>query len=140
MSRRPQKTDAVTINNVSFAHEDMFEVVDTFYTRVQNDELLKVPFASVHDWPDHIDRLTHFWWIKFGGTPYLIPYYNPVEKHFFAGFNETLLERWLELFHQTLNEKLNPEQAKLWTMISERMGKALSFKNEAYRKYYEQQR
>jgi hemoglobin len=61
-----------------------------------------------------------------------------VEKHFFAGFNETLLSRWLTLFHQTLNEKLNPEQAKLWTMISERMGQALTFKNEAYKKHYEQ--
>lgn len=134
---RPNNSDFVVINNVTYSHEDMFKVIDTFYTRIQNDELLKVPFQSIHDWPDHIDRLTHFWWIKFGGKPYLIPYYNPVQKHFFAGFNEVLLDRWLKLFHQTLNESLRPEQAELWTAISSRMGHALSLKNEMFREHYE---
>lgn len=129
----PKGSDEVIVNGVAFKHEDMFKVIDQFYTLIQSDSLLKVPFASVHDWPDHIVRLTHFWWIRFGGKPYL-PFvsYNPVEKHFFAGFNQEFLQRWLMLFHNTLEKNLSPQQAELWTLISQRMGSALSLKNEHY--------
>lgn len=120
----------VTLNGVEFSHEDIFRVVDDFYTRVQNDPLLQVPFESVHDWPEHIERLTHFWWTRFGGEPYLSISYNPVAKHFQAGFNREFLTHWLFLFHDTLKTKLKSEQASLWTLISERMGEALFSKNE----------
>ncbi|HRO67008.1 MAG TPA: group III truncated hemoglobin [Pseudobdellovibrionaceae bacterium] len=130
----PEELDSqtVTLNGVTFLHKDIRVVVDLFYSRVQEDALLKIPFASVHDWPEHVRRLTHFWWIKFGGTPYQFTHYNPVPKHYHAGFNETLLQRWLGLFQQTLNECLTAEQADLWTIISNRMGHALSMKNELY--------
>jgi len=120
----------VTVNGVVFSHKDIHTVVATFYARVQKDPLLSVPFQSVHDWPDHIKRLTHFWWIKFGGKPYMFNQYNPVLKHFYAGFNAELLERWLSLFHGVLQEKLNEEQCRLWTLISQRMGYGLHMKNE----------
>lgn len=132
-------TDEITVNGVTFTHEEMFQVVDTFYTKIQDDPLLKVPFQSVHDWPEHIRRLTHFWWIRFGGKPYLFANYNPVAKHFFAGFNGVFLERWLRLFHEVLDEKLNHDQAALWKLVSDRMGHALSFKNELFKKAYEEE-
>ncbi len=127
----------ITVNTINFTHKDIHTVVDTFYYRVQNDPLLQVPFQSVHDWPEHIERLTHFWWIKFGGKPYLFSFYNPVQKHFYAGFNRTLLAQWLGLFHEVLREKLTDEQYKLWALISERMGESLSIKNEMYRQEIE---
>ncbi len=125
--------ETVAIKGIDFSHKDVFEVVDTFYYRVQQHPQLKVPFQSVHDWEEHIQRLTHFWWIKFGGNPYLLTSYNPVLKHFQAGFNEELLTHWLTLFHQVIDEKLTPEQANLWKLISSRMGEALSIRNEMYR-------
>ncbi len=136
----PKESDVITVNGIPFEHGKMFKVVDEFYTLIQSDSLLKVPFASVHDWPDHIERLTHFWWIRFGGKPYL-PFvsYNPVEKHFFAGFNQEFLERWLLLFHQTIDKHLNQDQAELWKLISKRMGHALSMKNDFYSQAYNEQ-
>lgn len=128
---------SVNVNGVDFAHDDIFRVVDDFYTRIQNDSVLRVPFGSVGDWPEHIQRLTHFWWVRFGGKPYLFNHYNPVAKHFFAGFNREFLTRWLSIFHETLQGHLKPEQAMLWKMISERMGEALSMKNELFRREYE---
>ena len=128
--------DVISINGVDFTHEDIFKVVDTFYTRVQEDSLLKVPFQSVHDWPEHIQRLTHFWWIRLGGRSYMNVSYNPVLKHFEAGFNAEFLKRWLELFHQTLKENLREDQANLWILISEKMGQALTMKNEFYKQEY----
>lgn len=131
-SRRPDKTDLI-VNGVAFTFDDIYRVIDEFYRRVQQDEDLKVPFQSVHDWPEHIDRLTHFWWTRFGGQPYLFTFYNPVAKHYHAGFNAFLLAKWLGLFHQTLSEKLNADQAQLWGLVAEKMGQGLSMKNELYK-------
>ncbi|UOF01350.1 group III truncated hemoglobin [Bdellovibrio reynosensis] len=127
---KPQDDEAIIVNGISFSHKDIFDVVDDFYTRIQNDPALKVPFQSVHDWPEHIERLTHFWWARFGGRIYLFNDYNPVAKHFYAGFNRELLTRWLEIFGETLATHLKPDQAKLWKMIAERMGESLSIRND----------
>lgn len=135
-NRQPDDNEVLEVNGINFTHKQIFMVVDDFYTRIQNDPLLQVPFKSVHDWPEHIERLTHFWWIRFGGRSYLFSEYNPALKHFFAGFNQELLERWLELFHDTLDEHLSPEQSDLWKRISERMGQALSHKNEMLKRQY----
>lgn len=132
------KDATIVLNGVSFSHDDLFRVVDSFYRQIQYDPLLSVPFRSVADWPEHIDRLTHFWWIRFGGKPYLFNHYSPDAKHFFAGFNRELLTRWLMIFHQTLDRQLNSEQAALWKRISESMGESLMIKNETYRRHYEQ--
>lgn len=127
---KPNDEDTIIVNGVTFSHKDIFNVVDDFYTRIQNDPVLQVPFKSVHDWPEHIARLTHFWWARFGGQVYLFNEYNPVSKHFFAGFNRELLTRWLSIFHDTLNAQLKTDQAKLWHTIAERMGESLNFRNE----------
>jgi hemoglobin len=127
----------VRLNGVDFAHEDLLRVVDDFYSRIQQDPILSQPFKSVGDWPEHIQRLTYFWWVRFGGKPYLFNHYNPVTKHFFAGFNRDHLTRWLFIFHQTLQTHLSPEQTHLWKIISERMGEALVIKNELFRREYE---
>lgn len=128
----------VNPNGIQFSHDDIFNVVDDFYTRIQHDELLSVPFKSVHDWPEHIKRLTHFWWIRLGGKPYMFSDYNPIPKHFFAGFNAVFLERWLNLFHETHRQHLNDEQCALWKDLSEQMGQGLSLRNEMFRKHYEE--
>lgn len=128
---------AVNVNGVHFTLDDLYRVIDDFYTRIQNDPILQVPFRSVVDWPEHIQKLTHFWWVRFGGRPYLFNHYNPVAKHFFAGFNRDLLTRWLFIFHETLQTHLTPEQASLWKLISERMGESLFVRNELFKKEYE---
>lgn len=129
----PAKSDFVDLNEIAFTFNDIHSVVDAFYTQVQQDLLLKIPFQSVQNWSHHVERLTHFWWIRFGGKPYLDAMYNPVEKHFLAGFNQEYLSCWLALFKQTLEAKLLPEQAQIWTLVSERMGGALMMKDQFYR-------
>lgn len=133
----PKSTDSIEVGGVVFTHHDIHTVVDNFYAQIPLDPQLEVPFRSVHDWPEHINRLTHFWWIRFGGRPYLFSEYNPVLKHFFAGFNDELLARWLALFKKTLQNHLSDQQRALWTTISERMGQSLSMRNELYRRDYE---
>lgn len=127
----------VTVNGVDFTHDEILRVVDDFYDHIQRDPVLQIPFKSVVDWPEHVQKLTHFWWIRFGGKPYLFTHYNPVAKHYFAGFNRELLTRWLFLFHETLQTHLKPDQAAMWRLVSERMGEGLSVKNEFFRREYE---
>lgn len=133
----PGNSDSITIEGVPFTFADIHTVVEEFYTQIPFDSQLEVPFRSVHDWPEHISRLTHFWWIRLGGTPYLFAQYNPVPKHFFAGFNDELLARWLSLFRTTLERNLTSEQCLLWSEIAGSMGQSLSARNESYRRIYE---
>lgn len=139
-SERPRPDEIISVNGVNFKHDDFFRVVDDFYTRIQSDPILQVPFRSVHDWPEHIERLTHFWWMKFGGKPYLFGHYNPVPKHYFAGFNRELLGHWLSLFHSTLKDHLTPAQSTLWILISSRMGEGLAARNDLFAAEYETQK
>jgi len=127
---KPKPTDFVVLNDIQFTHADIFNVVDLFYKQVAQDSMLKVPFASVKNWPEHIERLTHFWWARFGGQPYLDVSYNPIQKHFEAGFNKDFLDHWLGLFHTTLQQCLAADQCDLWKNISIRMGESLHFRNE----------
>lgn len=133
----PKPDDTVSIHGIFFSHHDLYTVIDDFYTRIHQDPLLKVPFQSVGDWPEHIQKLTHFWWVRFGGKTYMFNEYNPVAKHFFAGFNPELLQRWLSIFHTTLQAHLPAEQVSLWKTIAERMGDALTLKNELFKQTYE---
>lgn len=132
----PKDTDSIELNQVRFTFHDIKTTIGLFYAEVETDEVLKVPFQSVHDWPHHVERLVHFWWIRFGGEPYLDALYNPVEKHFHAGFNETFLLRWISLFQNTLKKVLTPEQTQLWGMVVERMGHSLSMRNDFLKQSY----
>ena len=132
---RPSALDSCDLDGVQITFTEIHHVIDAFYGKVQLDSQLKIPFGSVEDWNHHVDRLTHFWWIRLGGRPYQEGMYNPVEKHFRAGFNPAFLSRWLDLFHQTLIELLKPEAAERWFEIVSMMGQALSFKNEQYSAY-----
>lgn len=132
----PNKNDYITIRSIPFSFDDIHSVIDLFYQQVAKDDLLKVPFSSVQDWPHHIESLTHFWWTRFGGMAYLETSYNPVGKHFEAGFNEEFLERWLALFKKTLDTRLTPAQSQIWESISISMGSALSRNNEMMKQHY----
>lgn len=129
----PKASDVISVNGIEFSHGDLLRQVDLFYTRIQEDHILSVPFQSVHDWPEHIQRLTHFWWIRLGGEAYMFAEYNPVPKHFYAGFNSDLLDRWLVLFKQTLGETLTEAQAHLWGTIASRIGEVLTYRHEQFK-------
>lgn len=128
------------INSVTFSFEDISSVITSFYGKVSKDKILRAPFGTVEDWPQHIGRLTHFWWIRFGGKSYQEGLYNPVQKHFESGFNEVFLDRWLEIFRDTLIEELNPDQANLWYSIAEGMGLALTHNNDLMIRYHQQKK
>lgn len=133
---RPLASDHVVIKSIPFSFEDISNVIDAFYREVATDPLLSVPFSSVTDWPHHIERLIHFWWIRFGGRAYLEVNYNPIGKHFEAGFNQEFLECWLALFKKIVYQELTAAQAEIWESVTISMGSALSRNNEMMKQHY----
>ena len=131
----PNKEDFVEVNSIQFSFEEMNNVVKKFYAKVAVDDHLHGPFSVVDDWPHHIERLTHFWWIRFGGMPYMDVQYDPIGKHLETGVNEGLLEIWLDLFKEVLHETLASSQALLWSEFAERIGVALNRNNEMMKKH-----
>lgn len=126
----PDKLEFVEVNSIRFTFQEMNNVVKAFYAKVAVDDHLHGPFSIVDDWPHHILRLTHFWWIRFGGRPYMDVQYDPIGKHLESGFNEGLLEIWLDLFKEVLFETLSRPQALLWSEFAEKIGVALNRNNE----------
>lgn len=131
-----EKSDYVTVNQIKFTLDDINRVVSAFYAKVEVDRYLRGPFNVVSDWPHHIERLTHFWWVRLGGKPYMEASYNPIQKHFETGFSEELLDVWLTLFKEILDKNLTSDQAQLWFSFAQQMGAALNHNNELMKLRY----
>lgn len=83
---------------------DIVLLVDTFYGKVRQDELLSPIFNAVikNKWPEHLAKMYRFWGSvllsekSYRGNPFMPHSILPIEKKHF--------DRWLKLFHQTLQE------------------------------------
>jgi len=101
--------------------QDIRFLVDTFYGKIRKDNLLAEIFETViqDQWPEHLETMYTFWQTillnerTYYGSPFP-PHANlPVEiEHF---------QRWIKLFHETLNEHFQGELAEEAKWRSERM-------------------
>ena len=91
---------------------DLARLVDAFYARVRADaELGPIFNDAVHDWPEHLDKLTAFWSsVMLGSGRYKG---QPVPAHMKHKHRITseLFERWLSLWKQTTDELMTPDAA-----------------------------
>jgi hemoglobin len=121
-----QKTDVKSLQDVQV-------LVDSFYGKVRKDALLGPIFeAVVQDrWPEHLERMYRFWQTvlleehTYFGSPFPPHAKLPIEKEHF--------DRWLELFHETLNEHFEgaiTEEAK-WR--AGKMAEMFIYKIQYYR-------
>ncbi len=102
------------LNDIS-NFDDVKQMVDSFYARVNQDDLLSPvfnDFAQVH-WESHLPRMYQFWdSILFGTATYKG---RPFPKHMPLPINETHFERWVELFTTNVDEQfagIRAEEAK----------------------------
>ncbi len=83
---------------------DIILLVDTFYSKVQADDLIGPIFNSKigSNWNSHLEKMYNFWQTvlleehTYSGRPFPPHKDLPVQKEHF--------DRWLELFHSTLDE------------------------------------
>lgn len=86
------------------AEADIKLLVDTFYSKVHQDELLDPVFNGfAHvDWLRHLPIMYDFWSsILLGTSRY---HGRPFPKHMPLPINATHFQRWLELFEATVDE------------------------------------
>jgi|SRR5690606_35974782 len=84
--------------------EDVKELVDVFYDRIREDELLAPIFNGIIQdrWPQHLNTMYTFWQTvllgehTYFGSPFVPHAKLPVEHVHF--------ERWLHLFNGTVDE------------------------------------
>ena len=93
------------INN----REDIIALVNLFYEKVKKDDLLASFFAHVN-WPKHLPTMYDFWAsMLLGERTYMGA---PFQKHISLGIESEHFDRWLFIFHQTVNENFKGEKAE----------------------------
>lgn len=100
-TRRPPATrDLDTIDDVA-------EMVRRFYADVSMDDLLGPMFNDVArvDWSEHLVKLTAFWSRALLGIAGYAgnPFRAHADVHAKEAFSPAHFERWLSLFHETLD-------------------------------------
>lgn len=82
---------------------DIRLLVDTFYDKVRKDELLAPIFVEkITEWQNHLDTLYRFWQTilleqqTYQGAPF--------PKHSDLPLTHQHFDRWLSLFHQTVDD------------------------------------
>ncbi len=87
--------------------EAIQSMVHRFYGKVRIDPLLGPMFNDVAkvDWPEHLDKLTAFWSRALLGQPGYggNPFRAHANIHVQQCFTRNHFERWLRLFHDTID-------------------------------------
>lgn len=113
--------------------EDIKLLVNTFYNKVREDELLSDIFNNVikDRWPQHLEKMYKFWQTilleehTYYGSPFL-PHANlPVSR--------THFNRWLELFFDTIDELFEGEKAEEARWRANKMAEMFQLKIASYK-------
>lgn len=92
--------------------EDVKLMVDTFYAKVQQDELLANvfnDFAQV-DWEDHLPKMYSFWnSLLFGTRTYKG---HPFRAHIPLPVTPAHFDHWISIFEQNIDEHFTGEVAE----------------------------
>ena len=108
--------------------EDVIYLVDSFYAKVNKDELLSPifnDFAKVN-WETHMPTMYSFWGsILLGEESYSG---RPFPKHLPLPIKQKHFDRWLELFHQTVDENFEGKLAIEAKSRASNIAKIFSFK------------
>lgn len=102
------------------------QLVDTFYAKVRTDEQLGALFnAAIHDWPEHLGKLTAFWSsVMLGSGRYKG---SPMAAHLkhAAEIRPEMFDRWLALWSETAGEVLAAGDADQIRAKAERIAESL---------------
>jgi hemoglobin len=114
--------------------DDIKILVDSFYEKVKIDSLLGPIFNGIlqNHWPEHLEKLYRFWQTvlleehTYHGSPFVPHAHLPVSQDHF--------QRWIYLFHQTVDEYFIGEKATDAKWRAEKMAEMFWHKIEFYKK------
>jgi hemoglobin len=122
----------VTMRDVE-TMEDVQNLVNTFYGRIREDELLGPIFNdTIQDrWPEHLEKMYSFWQTillqehTYSGRPFFPHMKLPIHKEHF--------DHWLSLFFQTVDELFQGKRAELAKWQGNRMADMFQVKLNYFR-------
>lgn len=90
-------------NNDILTEADIELLVNTFYTKVRQDEILAEVFNDVikDKWDIHLKRMTDFWSTILLYTKKYKD--DPLPKHMPLPIGQEHFDRWLQLFNETID-------------------------------------
>lgn len=121
-----QKKDIETLDDVKL-------LVDTFYAKIREDDLLKDVFNNViqDKWAVHLEKMYRFWQTvlfdehTYFGSPFVPHAKLPVEAEHF--------ERWIQLFFGTVDNLFVGKKAERAKWQGERMAEMFLMKIRFYK-------
>ncbi|MCM4158307.1 group III truncated hemoglobin [Antarcticibacterium flavum] len=97
---------------------DVFALVSAFYTKVRANKEIGAFFnETIHDWPEHLEKLTDFWESnlfmvsKFKGNP--MRAHKMVDRTFDHTIEQKHFGEWLNMWYQTIDEMFEGERANI---------------------------
>lgn len=128
MSESTQKANETREAGEILTIEDIRLLVDTFYGRARQDALIGPIFNdTIQDrWPEHLGKLYRFWQtILLGQHTY---YGSPFIPHSVLPLEKAHFDRWLQLFHTTLDDLFTGSKALEAKQRSVMMAQMFQFK------------
>jgi hemoglobin len=94
------------------AEADITNMVDRFYEKVRNDQLLAPVFdaAIQGNWPEHLQKMYSFWsTLLLHSQRYMG---DPMTRHMALNIGKEHFTRWLQLFTETVDDLFDGPNAK----------------------------
>ena len=113
--------------------DDIRLMVDDFYGKVREDALLGPIFDGVirDRWPEHLDKMYRFWeTVLLGERSYMG---SPFHPHASLPVHQAHFDRWLALFHETINSHFEGAVAEEAKWRGDKMAALFLGKIEYYR-------
>jgi len=113
--------------------DDVKLLVDNFYAKVRDNELLSPIFNEVikDNWQAHLEKMYGFWQTllldvqAYSGSPFLKHAKLPIAKEHF--------DTWIGLFNQTVDEHFTGEKATEAKWRAARMSEMFQYKLDYYK-------
>ena len=113
--------------------EDIKLLVNNFYEKVQNDDLIGPIFNQkmIGRWPEHLEKMYRFWQTilleehTYSGTPF------PPHKH--LPVNQSHFDRWMEIFTATVDALFVGKLAEEAKLRAANMAYMFNYKIEYFR-------
>lgn len=112
--------------------KDIETLVDTFYDKVQKDNIIGYVFNDVAqtNWDNHLPKMYDFWEVilfgtgNFRGNPMLVHR----ELHSKSPLSYEQFNHWLTLFTQTVDELFEGENAEYIKISASNIARSMSYK------------
>lgn len=91
-------------------NDDIEKLVNDFYVKVLNDDLLK-PFFEQLNFKDHLPKMVSFWeFVLLDKAGYTT---NVTVKHLHMPLKKEHFDHWIHLFNSTVDELFQGEKAEM---------------------------